>query len=59
VAFDLLQAHGVDLRPLPLRDCKAWLARIGKNAKGWLALTTAQTRNNGRRYSPPKYFEYL
>jgi bifunctional non-homologous end joining protein LigD len=39
VAFDLLEAHGADLRPLPLRDRKAWLARIGKGAKGWLALT--------------------
>jgi ATP-dependent DNA ligase len=39
VAFDLLEAHGVDLRPLPLRDRKAWLARIGKGAKGWRALT--------------------
>jgi hypothetical protein len=32
-------AHGMDLRPLPLRDRKAHLARIGKGAKGWLALT--------------------
>jgi bifunctional non-homologous end joining protein LigD len=39
VAFDLLEAHGVDLRPLPLRDRKVWPARIGKRAKGWLALT--------------------
>jgi bifunctional non-homologous end joining protein LigD len=39
IAFDLLMADGVDLRPLPLRGRKAWLARIGKNAKGWLPLT--------------------
>ena len=32
-------ADGVDLRPLPLRDRKARLARIGKGAKGWFALT--------------------
>jgi bifunctional non-homologous end joining protein LigD len=39
VAFDLLEADGFDLRPLPLRDRKARLARIGKGAKGWIALT--------------------
>ena len=39
VAFDLLMADGVDLRPLPLRQRKARLATIGKEAAGWLALT--------------------
>jgi len=39
VAFDLLIADGVDLRPLPLRDRKARLAQIGKRAEGWIALT--------------------
>jgi bifunctional non-homologous end joining protein LigD len=39
VAFDLLIADGVDLRPLPLRERKARLARIGKGAEGWIALT--------------------
>ena len=39
VAFDLLIADGVDLRPLPLRDRKARLAQIAKRAEGWMALT--------------------
>ena len=39
VAFDLLIADGVDLRPLPLRDRKARLAQIAKRAEGWIALT--------------------
>src|SRR5215472_6293212 len=39
VAFDLLIADGVDLRPLPLSDRKARLAKIAKRAKGWIALT--------------------
>jgi len=39
VAFDLLFADGVDLRPLPLRDRKARLAQIAKRAEGWIALT--------------------
>jgi bifunctional non-homologous end joining protein LigD len=39
VAFDLLLADGVDLRPLPLRERKAKLARVGKGAEGWIALT--------------------
>lgn len=38
-AFDLLVADGVDLRPLPLRERKAALARIGKRAESWIALT--------------------
>jgi ATP-dependent DNA ligase len=37
VPFDLPIADGVDLRPL--RDRKARLARIGKRAEGWIALT--------------------
>jgi bifunctional non-homologous end joining protein LigD len=39
VAFDLLMADGVDLRPLPLRERKAALARIGRGAERWIALT--------------------
>ena len=39
VAFDLLIADGVDLRPLPLSDRKTRLAKIAKRAKGWIALT--------------------
>jgi len=41
VAFDLLSADGVDLRPLPLRDRKARLAQIAKDAEGWIALTNS------------------
>jgi len=36
VAFDLLAASGVDLPPLLLRDRKARLAKIGKQADGWM-----------------------
>jgi len=39
VAFDLLFAGGVDLRPLPLSDRKATLAQIAKGAESWIALT--------------------
>jgi bifunctional non-homologous end joining protein LigD len=39
VAFDLLEAHGIDLRPLPLRERKAMLGAIGKLAESWIALT--------------------
>ena len=39
VAFDLLFADGIDLRPLPLSDRKARLAQIAKHAEGWIALT--------------------
>ena len=39
VAFDLLIANGTDLRPWPLAQRKAELARIGEGAKGWIALT--------------------
>jgi ATP-dependent DNA ligase len=39
VAFDLLISDGIDLRPLPLRERKAALARIGKHAVNWIALT--------------------
>jgi bifunctional non-homologous end joining protein LigD len=39
VAFDLLIADGIDLRPLPLRQRKAALARVGKRAEGGIALT--------------------
>ena len=34
VAFDVLIADGVDLRPLPLRDRKARLAQIAKHVEG-------------------------
>jgi ATP-dependent DNA ligase len=39
VAFELLEAHGIDLRLLPLRERKAMLAAIGKWAEAWIALT--------------------
>jgi bifunctional non-homologous end joining protein LigD len=39
VAFDLLFADGIDLRPWPLEQRKARLARIGEGAEGWIALT--------------------
>jgi ATP-dependent DNA ligase len=39
VAFDLLIDNGIDLRPLPLRERKAGLARLGDRAEGWIALT--------------------
>ena len=39
VAFDLLFADGIDLRPWPLAQRKARLARIGEHAEGWIALT--------------------
>jgi ATP-dependent DNA ligase len=39
VAFDLLMADGIDLRPWPLGERKARLARIGERAEGWIALT--------------------
>jgi bifunctional non-homologous end joining protein LigD len=39
VAFDLLMAEGIDLRPLPLKRRKAMLARIGEGAERWIALT--------------------
>jgi ATP-dependent DNA ligase len=39
VAFDLLIVDGVDLRPLPLKERKAALARVGKGADRWIALT--------------------
>ena len=38
VAFDLLIADGVNLRPLPLTDRKARLAEISTQAAGWIAL---------------------
>jgi bifunctional non-homologous end joining protein LigD len=40
VAFDLLEAHGIDLRPLPLWERKAMLGAIGKRAESWIALTS-------------------
>jgi bifunctional non-homologous end joining protein LigD len=39
VAFDLLIAGGIDLRPLPLKHRKARLARIGERSESWIALT--------------------
>ena len=38
VAFDLLIAGGIDLRPLPLKYRKAVLTRVGKEAESWIAL---------------------
>jgi len=38
VAFDLLIADGVNLRPLPLTDRKTRLAQISTQAEGWIAL---------------------
>jgi len=43
VAFDLLIADGLDLRPLPLRDRKSQLAQITKDAEGWIALINGIT----------------
>ena len=50
VAFDLLFADGVDLRPLPLRECQARLAVVGKRAEaeGWIALTNGPGRRSVR-----------
>jgi ATP-dependent DNA ligase len=39
VAFDLLIADGIDLRPLPLKCRKARLALVGEGAESWIALT--------------------
>jgi ATP-dependent DNA ligase len=39
VAFDLLIDDGIDLRPLPLKQRKARLARVSERAEGWIALT--------------------
>jgi ATP-dependent DNA ligase len=39
VAFDLLIDDGIDLRPLPLKQRKARLARLSECAEGWIALT--------------------
>src|SRR5262249_15129399 len=39
VAFDLLMTDGIELRPLPLKQRKAMLARVGKGAESWIALT--------------------
>jgi hypothetical protein len=57
VAFDLLEAHGVDLRPLPLWERKAMLAALGKRAEGWIALTNGivgDGRRTGRRSTPTR-----
>jgi bifunctional non-homologous end joining protein LigD len=50
VAFDLLIADSVDLRPLPLRERKAALARIGKGAEGWIALTNGVVGEGRKLY---------
>jgi ATP-dependent DNA ligase len=47
MAFDLLIAEGIDLRPLPLRHRKAVLARIGELAESWIALTKRCRRRAG------------
>jgi hypothetical protein len=52
VAFDLLMADGIDLRPLPLKQRKAALARIGERAERWIALTKALSAKGGRSTGP-------
>jgi hypothetical protein len=47
VAFDLLIADGIDLRPLPLQQRKARLARLGERAEGWIALTNGVVGEDG------------
>jgi ATP-dependent DNA ligase len=54
VAFDLLIADGIDLRPLPLRHRKAMLARVGKGAKSWIALTNGIVGEGRALYRLPK-----
>ena len=39
VAFDLLIADGIDLRPLPLKQRKVRLAQLSERAEGWITLT--------------------
>jgi ATP-dependent DNA ligase len=39
MSFDLLIADGIDLRPLPLKQRKARLARLGERTEGWIVLT--------------------
>jgi ATP-dependent DNA ligase len=39
VAFDLLEAHGVDLRPLPLSRRKATLARVANAPRAGLSVS--------------------
>jgi bifunctional non-homologous end joining protein LigD len=39
VAFDILISDGIDLRPLPLKQRKALLARLSERAAGWITLT--------------------
>jgi ATP-dependent DNA ligase len=48
VAFDLLMTEGIDLRPLPLKQRKAMLARVGEGADGWIASLTASSAKGGR-----------
>jgi hypothetical protein len=52
VAFDLLIDDGNDLRPLPLEQRKARLARLGERAEGWIALTNGVV-GEGRHYFEP------
>jgi bifunctional non-homologous end joining protein LigD len=39
VAFDLLIADGIDLRPLPLKHRKVRLAQLSERAESWISLT--------------------
>jgi hypothetical protein len=48
----LLIAGGIDLRPLPLQQRKAVLARIGERAESWVALTNGII-GDGRRFIGP------
>jgi len=52
VAFDLLMAHGVDLRPLPLRDRKARLAQIAKGSRTGSRSPTAAAAKDARSTRP-------
>ena len=59
VAFDLLIADGIDLRPLPLEQRKAELARIGEHAEGWIALTNGVRAERWRCRSLPPITRFI
>jgi len=46
----MLIADGIDLRPLPLKQRKARLARIGERAESWIALTNGIIGEGRARY---------
>jgi ATP-dependent DNA ligase len=52
VAFDLLIADGIDLRPLPLKQRKAALARIGKGPRAGLRSPAGSSAKRGRFIGP-------